>query len=189
MAMDRYERLEKKCKPLDSESILTMGIKFAEAEDIERATYVHEILKTRKRQKFANQLQREMAKLDMEPISFLMQVRDITRSYRRSTKGTNNVYIVLLDGYLKNRYGLYIGKTSRTVEERFIVHKSGGKLAAKCNKKMKILLYGLFEHINPLSAAESGKIEDAIAAELRALNSIRVEGGDKKIKSLAVVPD
>jgi hypothetical protein len=42
-------------------------------------------------------------------------------------------------------------------------------------------LYGLFEHINPLSAAESGKIEDAIAAQLRATTAIRIEGGDKKI--------
>lgn len=181
MAMDRYERLEKKCKPLDSESILAMGITFAQAADIERATYIYEILNGRKRKKFANQLQREMAKLNMEPISFLMQAREITKSYKRRTKGTNNVYIVLLDGFQKDRYGLYVGKTSKTVEERLDVHKEGGRLAAKCHKKMTVLLYGLFEHINPLSAAESGKIEDAIAAQLRATTSIRTEGGDKKI--------
>jgi len=180
MAMDRYERLEKKCKPLDSELILAMGITFAQAEDIERATYIHEILKGRKRKRFANQLQREMAKLDMEPISFLMQVREITKSYKRRTKGTNNVYIVLLDGFLKDRYGLYVGKTSKVVEERLDVHKKGGKLAAKCHKKMTVLLYGLFEHINPLSAAESGKIEDAIADELRATTNIKTHGGSKK---------
>jgi hypothetical protein len=46
---------------------------------------------------------------------------------------------------------------------------------------MTVLLYGLFEHINPLSAAESGKIEDAIAAQLRATTTFRIEGGDKKI--------
>jgi hypothetical protein len=63
------------------------------------------------------------------------------------------------------------------------VHKSGGKLAAKCNKKMKVLLYSLFEHLNPLSAVESGKIEDAIAAELRAKTGIKTEGGNKKIKA------
>jgi hypothetical protein len=180
MAMDRYERLEKKCKPLDSESILAMGITFAQAEDIERATYIHEILKGRKRKKFSNQLQREMAKLDMEPISFLMQAREITKSYKRRTKGTNNVYIVLLDGFLKDRYGLYVGKTSKTVEERLGVHKSGTKHAAQCHKKMTVLLYGLFEHINPLSAAESGKIEDAIADELRAMTNIKTHGGSKK---------
>lgn len=179
--MDMYERLEKKCKLLESESILALGVDYAQKGDIERATYIHEILKTRKRQKFANQLQRAMAKLDMEPIAFLMQARDITKTYKRKTKGTSNVYIVLLDGYLKGgRYGLYIGKTSKTVEERLAVHKAGGKLAAKCNKKMKVLLYGLFEHINPLSATESGKIEDAIAAQLRATTSIKTEGGDKK---------
>jgi hypothetical protein len=182
MAMDRYERLEKKCRPLDSESILAMGITFAQAEDIERAAYIHEILKGRKRKKFANQLQREMAKLNMEPISFLMQAREITKSYKRRTKGTNNVYIVLLDGFLKERYGLYVGKTSKTVEERLGVHKSGTKHSAQCHKKMTVLLYGLFEHINPLSAAESGKIEDAIAAQLRATTTFRIEGGDKKIK-------
>jgi len=145
---------------------------------------LYEILKNRKRQKFSNQLKREMAKLDMEPIPFLMKVRDITKTYRRKTKGTNNVYIVLLDGFLKDdRYGLYVGKTSRTVEERLAVHKAGGKLAAKCNKKMRVLLYSLFEHLNPMSAAESGKIEDAIAAELRSTTNIRAKGGDKKIKA------
>lgn len=187
MAMDRYERLEKKCRPLDSESILAMGITFAQAADIERATYIHEILKGRKRKKFANQLQREMAKLNMEPISFLMQARDITKSYKRRTKGTNNVYVVLLDGFLKDRYGLYVGKTSKTVEERLAVHKSGVKNSAQCHKKMTVLLYGLFEHINPLSAAESGKIEDAIAAELRATTKITTHGGSKKNEAALLV--
>lgn len=180
MAMDMYERLEKKCKLLESESILALGVEYAQTGDIEEATYIFEILKTRKRQKFANQLQISMAKLDMEPIGFLMQAREITKAYKRRTKGASNVYIVLLDGYLKYRYGLYIGKTSRTVEERLNVHKAGGKLAAKCNKKMRGLLYGLFEHINPLSGAEAGEIEDAIAAQLRATTNIKTEGGDKK---------
>jgi hypothetical protein len=184
MAMDLFERLEKKCKLLDSESIVLMGIKAAQSGDIESASYLYEILKLRKRKRFSNQLAREMAKLDMEPISFIMQARDITKSFKRKTKGTSNVYVVLLDGYLKGgRYGLYVGKTSRTVEERLAVHKSGGKLAAKCNKKMKVLLYSLFEHLNPLSAVESGKIEDAIAAELRAKTGIKTEGGNKKIKA------
>lgn len=181
MAMDMYERLEKKCKLLESESILALGIQYAQKGDIERATYIYEILKTRKRQKFSNQLQRAMAKLDMEPIAFLMQVREITKTYKRRTKGTNNIYIVLLDGYLKGgRYGLYVGKTSKAVEERLAVHKAGGKYAAQCNKKMRVLLHGLFEHINPLSAAESGKIEDAIAAQLRGTTNIKTEGGSKK---------
>ena len=184
MAMDLFERLEKKCKPLDSESILLMGIDFAQKSDIESASYLYEILKLRKRKKFSNQLVREMAKLDMEPIHFIMQAREITKSFKRKTKGTNNVYVVLLDGYLRGgRYGLYVGKTSRTVEERLAVHKSGGKLAAQCNKKMKVLLYSLFEHLNPLSAAESGRIEDAIAAELRAKIGITTEGGNKKNKA------
>jgi len=188
--MDLFDKLDKKCKLLDSESILAMGIESAQNGDIEKATYLHEILKNRKRQKFLNQLKREMAKLDMEPIPFLMKARDITKTYKRKTKGTNNIYIVLLDGYLKDdRYGLYVGKTSKTVEERLAVHKAGGKLAAKCNKKMRILLYSLFEHLNPLSASESGKIEDAIAAELRATTNIRTEGGDKKIKAEIGVPN
>lgn len=188
MAMDLFDKLEKKCKLLDSESILAMGIESAQNGDIEKATYLHEILKNRKRQKFSNQLKREMAKLDIEPISFLMKARDITKTYKRKTKGTSNVYIILLDGYLKDdRYGLYVGKTSKAVEDRLAVHKAGGKLAAKCNKKMRVLLYSLFEHLNPLSASESGKIEDAIAAELRATTSIRTEGGDKKIKAETIV--
>jgi predicted GIY-YIG superfamily endonuclease len=189
MAMDLFDKLNKKCKLLDSESILAMGIESAQNGDIEKATYLYEILKTRKRQKFSNQLQREMAKLDIEPISFLMKARDITRTYKRKTKGTSNVYIVLLDGYLKDdRYGLYVGKTSKTVEERLAEHKSG-KNAAQCNKKMRVHLYSLFEHLNPLSASESGKIENAIAAELRATTSIRTEGGDKKIKTETSAPN
>jgi hypothetical protein len=118
-----------------------------------------------------------------------MKARDITRTYKRKTKGTSNVYIVLLDGYLKDdRYGLYVGKTSKTVEERLAVHKAGGKHAAQCNKKMRVHLHSLFKHLNPLSASESGKIENAIAAELRATTGIRTEGG-KKIKTETSAPN
>ena len=81
----------------------------------------------------------------------------------------NEVYIVLLEGVNKKRlgYALYVGRTSRKPEVRFQQHKDGYK-ASKYVKKYGIrLLPELFEHLNPMSNAESIELEVNIAAALK----------------------
>jgi hypothetical protein len=167
MKTDLYDKLVSECKGKKSEQILDMSLDLIPNKDIESITYLHEILKTRKRQKFANQLARELDKVGLEPISFLLDARSIAKSFKKTTKGTHHVYVVLLDGYLKNRYGLYVGESSLKPENRFKVHKEGGKFAAQCNKKMTMLLPSLFEHLNPLSRKEGKLIEEQPAYAFR----------------------
>ena len=110
---------------------------------------------------------------------FLSLAREISQKFKKSTSGKNHVYVILLDGYAKYRYGLYVGQTSRKVENRFTQHLEGGRLSARCHRKMKILLPSLFEHLNPLSTKEALQIETDLANAFRAV-AIRTEGGEKK---------
>jgi hypothetical protein len=179
MKIDLYDKLVLECKGKKSEQILDMALDLIPDNDIESITYLYEILKTRKRQKFANQLARELDKVGLEPVSFLLDARKIAKSIQKTTKGTHHVYVVLLDGYLKNRYGLYVGESSRKPENRFKVHKEGGELSAKCHKKMTMLLPSLFEHLNPLSRKEGKLIEEQLADAYREFG-IKCDGGVKK---------
>ena len=42
-------------------------------------------------------------------------------------KGKHNTYVILIDGFSpqKGRYGVYVGETSKSTEERFIEHQNG----------------------------------------------------------------
>jgi hypothetical protein len=168
-------------RPLDGWEILAKGVTALENNDIETASYIYDYLTSRKREKFAKYFRTMIVnEFNTEPIGFLTIANEIAQKYQSKTKGTNKVYVILLDGYLKNgRYGLYVGQTSRTVSNRLTQHLSGGDLAAKCHKKMKCLLPSLYGHLNPMSKKESLEIEEAIANDFRAVG-IRTEGGRKK---------
>jgi len=174
--MTSYVGLMKRLQTLPSEQIVAMGLYEASLGQLETATYICDYLATRKKQKFRNQLVRGMAAMGFEPIDFLSKARDIAQTFQKTTTGTNHVYVILLDGYAKQRYGVYVGQTSRKVEARFEQHITGHKYAARCHRKMTILLPSLFEHLNPLSTKEALLLEKQIA-ETFALNGIRTEGG------------
>ena len=168
-------------RPLSGYEILAKGMDALENRDLETATYIYDYLTTRKRVKFAKYLHNMIVdEFDSEPIRFLTLAHEIAQKYQPKTKGTNKVYVILLDGFLKNgRHGLYVGQTSRTIENRFKQHLSGGELSAKCYKKMRCLLPSLYIHLKPMTKRESLEIEEALADDLRAVG-IRTEGGRKK---------
>ena len=60
MSSDQFEILLNECKGKKSEEILEIALGLFPSGDIETISYLYEILKSRKRQKFANQLFREM---------------------------------------------------------------------------------------------------------------------------------
>ena len=62
-----------------------------------------------------------------------------------------------------------MGESFYVPEKRFLVHKEGGKLAARCNRRMLCLLPSLYEHLNPLSRTEAKELEPKIAQELQDL--------------------
>jgi predicted GIY-YIG superfamily endonuclease len=167
-------------KTKTSEEIYHLGMDALYAGDLETATYLCDYLTTRKRTRYRSKLIREMEEIGHEPIAFLSLAREIALKFQRTTTGKNHVYVILLDGYAKYRYGMYVGQTSREVETRFAQHREGGRLSAKCHRKMKMLLPSLFEHLNPLSTKEAKRIEEELADAFRAVG-IRTEGG-KKVK-------
>jgi len=108
-----------------------------------------------------------------DPMPWFNTAETICRSFSARTHRKpgvqSKVYIVLLKGVNKKRpgYALYVGQTARKPEVRFQQHKDGYK-ASKYVKKYGIrLLPELFEHLNPMSNAESIELEANIAAALR----------------------
>ena len=179
--MSSIDDLIASLKSLDGFAILERGITALENNDFERASYIADYLTTRKKTKFHSYLVSIMVnEFNCEPISFLSLAREVSKKYVPHTRGTHKVYVILLD-YSDSRYGLYVGQTSRKVEDRFKQHLSGGKLSAKCHKKMKCLLPSLYSHLPPMTRKESLEIEEALANEFRGLG-IKTEGGSKKAK-------
>lgn len=176
-----YESLLASLKPKTSEEIFYLGMEALYEGDLEKTTYLYDYLTLRKRTRYRDKLAREMASMDAEPIAFLSLAREIAQGFQKTTSGRNHVYVILLDGYKKYRYGLYVGQTSRKVENRYKQHREGGRFSAKCHSKMKILLPSLFEHLNPLSTAEALRIEAELADAFRAVG-IRTEGGKKEAR-------
>lgn len=176
--MSTYLNLVKKLQPLLGADIVGLGAASAADGDLETASYICEYLATRKRQKHLNSLVRKMKSIGCEPIPFLSQARGITETFHKTTKGSNHLYIVLLNDEKKG-FGLYVGQTSRTVKNRFEQHLSGDRkvnFAARCHKQMVMLLPSLFNHLNPLSINEAKSIEKSLI-KLFNEHGIRTEGG------------
>lgn len=112
----------------------------------------------------------------MEPIPFLPQAHEITQWYGSRTEGTFNVYVILLEGLPNNRYGLYVGQTWHPVAHRFEQHQSGGRLAARCHRKMKQLLPSLYGHFTPMSKEESLDLEKSLIIQFESAG-IETKGG------------
>ena len=90
----------------------------------------------------------------------------------------HSVYVILLhDSRLGERWGLYVGQTSRDPDWRFDQHKAGYKASAAVKRFGVRLLPELVEHLNPLSGPESLVVEAALAEAFRASGVPWVEGG------------
>ena len=110
---------------------------------------------------------------DDTPISWYPKAERVCKGILAKTHNKrgvqSRVYIVLLKGVDKRRrgYALYVGRTMRKPEVRFQQHKDGYK-ASKYVKKYGVgLLPELFEHLNPMSNAESIELEVSIAEALK----------------------
>lgn len=83
-----------------------------------------------------------------------------------STNPHSSIYVVLLE-FAADDYGLYVGRTGLTPEERFRNHKAGYK-ASKSVKKYGVgLLPALYRHLNPLAYEPATRAEVALAEALR----------------------
>lgn len=93
-------------------------------------------------------------------------------------KARHSVYVVLLhDPRLPERWGLYVGQTSRDPDWRFDQHKAGYKASGAVKRFGLRLLPELYEHLNPLQEWESLELEAALADAFGEVGVPWVEGG------------
>lgn len=102
-----------------------------------------------------------------------------TRASTRRTRGAkHSVYVVLLHNpLLPERWGLYVGQTSRDPDWRFDQHKLGYKASGAVRRFGARLLPGFVEHLNPMRQGESLELEASLAEAFRQAGVPWVEGG------------
>src|SRR3954468_6707669 len=106
----------------------------------------------------------------------------VALSYKASTRGArgagHSAYVILLhDPRRLERWGLYVGQTSRDPDWRFDQHKSGYKASGAVRRFGVRLLPALSAHFNPLRQWESLELEAALAETFTAIGVPWVEGG------------
>ena len=90
----------------------------------------------------------------------------------------HSVYVILLhDPRVPQRWGLYVGQTSRDPDWRFDQHKAGYKASGSVRRFGVRLLPELVDHLNPMRQWESLELEAGLAETFRAAGVPWVEGG------------
>lgn len=97
------------------------------------------------------------------------------RRSRPSVKAHHSVYVVLLE-FGPDDYGLYVGSTGLTPEERFQKHKAGVKASKWVRRSGVGLLPALYRHLNVLDWPPVVEAEAALAEALRS-TGVRVQQG------------
>ena len=97
------------------------------------------------------------------------------RPSRSLVEPSRHVYVVLLV-YEEAEYGLYVGMTGRSPDERYRQHKAGYK-SSKWPRRYGIgLLPALYKHLNPLDREPAELAEVELAVALRT-TGLRVHQG------------
>lgn len=105
-----------------------------EKPDLELATLaIHEFTqrKSSRADSSASKIMGRMIDIGHEPIPWLITIRNNLRllkfEHKPNENYTNSLYVILRDGYTKKngRYGVYVGQTTKTPEERFSQHING----------------------------------------------------------------
>ena len=118
----------------------------------------------------------------MSAPSWMTKAEQAARALGASTVGQagarHSVYVVLLKNPARrDRWGLYVGQTSRDPDWRFDQHKSGYKASGAVRRFGVRLLPDLVRHLNPLQGWESLELEAALAEAFRDAGVAWVEGG------------
>jgi hypothetical protein len=110
---------------------------------------------------------------DNDPMPWFKTAEKVCKGFSAKTHKKpgvqSGVYIVLLKGVNNKRpgYALYVGRTAHKPEVRFRQHKDGYKASKYVRKYGIRLLPELFEHLNPMSNAESIELEVDIGVALK----------------------
>ena len=122
--------------------------------NLEIGTLIYEELRLRKSstsKKLLTNVLLKFSSVGHEPIRWLKDARSVMKKINKvdtNPNYTNSIYIILRDGYtLQNeKYGVYVGQTSKTIEERFIEHISGNNSGRGLEKHGIQLMRSLWLH-------------------------------------------
>jgi len=157
----------------------TMGLEAAKAcpPYYELLTDVWLEFKRRGRHSKAASYARQLSTLGVAPIEWLPVARHVASNFKRHRPGRHHVYVVLLEGFARRgeRFGMYVGESSRRPENRLSKHLEGGQVSARCHRMMRSLLHSLFAHLNPLHPDEARELEVALVLAFEAAG-LRVKG-------------
>lgn len=116
--------------------------------------------------------------LPMRHVQWLPLAYEVTARFIPQRRGRSNIYLVLLD-YGDSRaepYGVYVGMTRYTPEQRFEQHKAGIRAAGCVLRRGLEVLAGPTLHLQGISRTEAVRIEEELALALRA-HGLFVQGG------------
>lgn len=116
--------------------------------------------------------------LPMRYVDWLPRAYEVTARFRRSGRGTTNVYLILLD-YSDSRsepYGVYVGSSRYSPVQRFDQHKAGIRAAGSVLRRGLEVLHGPTMHLQRLPRGEAEGIEERLGEALRAAG-LFVQGG------------
>lgn len=115
--------------------------------------------------------------LPMRHIEWLPLAYQVAGTFR-AAPGASNIYLVLLD-YRDSRpepYGVYVGMSRYSPARRFEQHKAGIRAAGSVLRRGLEVLVGPTLHLQHIARADAARIEEALAAALRA-QGLLVQGG------------
>jgi predicted GIY-YIG superfamily endonuclease len=116
--------------------------------------------------------------LPMRHVQWLPLAYEVTARFIPRRRGRSNIYLVLLD-YSDSRaepYGVYVGMTRHTPEQRFEQHKAGIRAAGSVLQRGLEVLAGPTLHLQGMSRTEAVRIEEELALALQA-RGLFVQGG------------
>jgi hypothetical protein len=115
--------------------------------------------------------------LPMRHVEWLSIAYDVAAGFKSTRKGRSNIYMVLLDYSDRNEpFGVYVGMTAYSPQERFDQHKAGLRAAGSVLKRGLEVLVGPTLHLQKISRVDAARIEEELANALSAAGLL-VKGG------------
>jgi hypothetical protein len=116
--------------------------------------------------------------LPMRHVQWLPLAYEVTARFVPAQRGKSNIYLILLD-YSDSRadpFGLYVGMSHYSPAQRFEQHKAGIRAAGSVLQRGLEVLTGPTLHLQGIARSEALRIEEGLAAALRA-EGLLVQGG------------
>lgn len=125
-----------------------------------------------------------------QPIPWLMHARKNLKSLKFEDKPkknyTNSLYVILRDGFSESngRYGIYVGETSKTVDERFSQHLNGIDSGRGLPEHGMQLMHSLMWPWQKVPGAKRLFYEAALhkALELNNINGPKISGNAEAVE-------